>query len=85
MFVSVATLRNGKELRLRVPSTAERSCDGVTCNPHKGDRLPNSEVATESISAEDVLLGCVRREDLLFLPNPSFAPIFFQLFPDMAF
>lgn len=44
----------------------------------------DSEVVTDSISAEDVLLGCVRREDLLFLPRPSFAPIFFQLFPEIA-
>ena len=37
------------------------------------------------ISADtDVLPWRERREVLLFFPSPSFAPIFFQLFPDMA-
>ena len=39
------------------------------------------------MSAETDVLPCVvaRRKGLLFLPIPSFAPIFFQLLPDIAF
>lgn len=43
----------------------------MACNPHNGDWLAEVEPAA-------------RRMDLLFLVKPSFAPILFQLCPDIA-
>lgn len=48
----------------------DESGDGVACNPHNGGWLADVEP--------------VRRVDLLFFVNPNFAPIFFQLFPEIA-
>lgn len=55
---------------LLLHAVADALGDGVTCNPHNGGWL------------DDVEPG--RRVDLLFLVKPNFAPIFFQLFPEIA-
>jgi hypothetical protein len=62
------------------------SCDDVTCNPHNGDSelVVGSGGGMSALVLEGMLVGCERRMDRFFRFNPSLAPIFFQLLPEIA-
>lgn len=62
------------------------SCDDVTCNPHKGDSelVVGSGGGMSALVLEGMLVGCERRMDRFLRFNPSLAPIFFQLLPEIA-